>query len=102
VALMSDDQTYGGSSKVAATFHGADGERAELLAEIARQGRAVTVLSVTVDRLTGTLNRVRALAEDDIVRPHANPYQTGARALAKRIIAALDGPAPADPDKAQP
>jgi hypothetical protein len=49
-------------------------------------------------RLTETLDRVRALAEDDIARPHANPYQTGARALAKRIIAALDGPAPADPD----
>jgi hypothetical protein len=61
---MSDDQTYGGSSKVAATFHGADQDRVDRVdtAALRREYRSasrqdVLALCDEVDRLRSLIER---------------------------------------------
>jgi hypothetical protein len=118
------DRTYGGSSKVAATFHGVDQdrvatptrERVEAYEKAlgdhhAMRAHAVVyphgcglavaaarVEAAEVDRLTETLNRVRALADEWSKSTGVASFV----AIGSGLGQLLDGPAPADPDKAQP
>jgi hypothetical protein len=89
---MSDDQTYGGSSKVAATFHGPALDRvdtAALRAVLSRSWYAPEAMALCdeVDRLTETLDRVRAVHKNWSTE---SIYSASLWALYSELGAALD------------